>query len=251
MALGSRFTGCAGWSLATTSQPAFGPGDSHLQRYATRLNCVEINSSFYRPHSRATYQRWADCVPANFRFSVKLPKAITHERRLVACEPMLDEFVEQAQGLGPRLGCLLVQLPPSLVFNATATKAFFKALRGRHAGGVAVEPRHASWFEPQADALLRSFQATRVLADPVRHPAGCWPGGWTELVYLRLHGSPRMYYSAYDSALIGQLALRIQCALGAGQTVWCVFDNTASGAATDDALALSKALLSLKQTPST
>ena len=139
---------------------------------------MEINSSFYRPHNCATYLRRAGSVGTDFRFSAKLARAITHERRLVACAPLIAEFIGQAQGLGPRLGCLLVQLPPSLMFNATEAQAFFKALRQRHQHGVAVEPRHASWFDPQADALLRSFEAARVLADPVRHATGRYPGGW-------------------------------------------------------------------------
>lgn len=230
--------GCAGWSLPRDVQARF-PGDGqHLHRYAMRFGAAEINSSFHRPHSRSTYERWAASVPPGFRFSVKLPRAITHERQLRDCGPLLDKFLAQAQGLGARLGCLLVQLPPRLAFDAAVAATFFGELRRQWTGELAVEPRHASWFAPPVDVFLAEPEVARVLADPVRHPGGERPGGWTPLVYLRLHGSPRTYYSSYPDAVLRQLAERIALALAARQRVWCIFDNTASGAATHNALTL-------------
>lgn len=234
--------GCAGWSLPREVQARFGPADSHLARYATRFAATEINSTFHRPHQPFVYERWAQAVPPGFRFSAKLPKAITHERRLVGCEQPLAEFLAQAAPLGERLACLLVQLPPSLAFEAAAARAFLTLLRTRFAGALALEPRHASWFEAEPDALLRELQVARVLADPVRHAAGAAPGGWPGRVYLRLHGSPRMYYSAYAPALLRALAQRMRAAEAAGAEVWCIFDNTASGAAAGDALELLRLL---------
>ena len=242
MPLGEAFIGCASWSLPKPLQPGFAEGDSHLGRYATRLNVAEINSSFHRPHAPATYARWADAVPIGFGFCVKLPKAITHGLRLAGCDALVDEFLLQAQGLGDKLACLLVQLPPSFGFDGDNAGKFFAALRERWAGRVALEPRHDSWFGPQADALLVHHRIARVLADPVRCAGGEAPGGWPEFVYLRLHGSPRMYYSSYEPAWLGTLAARIAVELRGGRDVWCIFDNTASGAATHDALALRVAL---------
>lgn len=230
--------GCAGWSLPRAVQERFGAGDSHLARYATRLAVTEINSSFHRPHLRSVYERWAASVPEGFRFSAKLPKAITHERRLVGCVEPLSEFLAQVAGLGPRLACLLVQLPPSLAFDAGVAGHFLELLRSQYAGHVALEPRHASWFDAQADTLLRDWRIARVLADPVRHDAGRIPGGWPNQVYLRLHGSPRVYYSAYEASVLQALAARMRQAEAEGAEVWCIFDNTASGAAAADALAL-------------
>jgi uncharacterized protein YecE (DUF72 family) len=242
-ASGAIHVGCAGWSLPRDVQDAFGEGASHLQRYATRFTVVEINSSFHRPHARRVYERWAASVPPGFRFSAKLPKAITHERRLVDCERALAEFLDQASGLGPQLACLLVQLPPSLAFDAGVASSFLAALRDACGDtALALEPRHASWFEPAADGLLRALRVSRVLADPVRHLGGAWPGGWTQRIYLRLHGTPRMYYSPYPAAQLQALAARMRQASAAGQEVWCIFDNTASGAAVGDALALVAAL---------
>lgn len=238
----SAYIGTAGWSLPRESQhrfPAADPADSHLLRYARQLGAAEINSSFYRPHQRSTYERWAAATPPAFRFSVKLPRSITHDARLKDTEALQRAFLEQVAGLGDRLGCLLVQLPPSLALDAPVAEAFLRTLRGLQAAtDIAVEPRHASWFTPDGDALLAHWHAARVLADPVLHDAGKAPGGWPGLVYCRLHGSPRIYYSAYEPALIEALAHRIRAATHEARSVWCIFDNTASGAAAGNALDL-------------
>lgn len=236
--------GCAGWSLPRVLQGAFGPGASHLARYATRFDATEINSSFHRPHRPALYEKWAAAVPSGFRFSAKLPRTVTHDRRLVDCEELLAEFLEQVRGLGERLHCLLVQLPPSLRFDAEVAARFLGLLRSHWGGAVACEPRHGTWFTTEADALLRAERVARVLADPVLHSA--MPGGWPSLVYLRLHGSPRTYYSSYEEDLLTALARRMLQAEAAGAEVWCIFDNTASGAAAGNALFTRKALTGLR-----
>lgn len=234
--------GTAGWSLPRAVQETFAEGASHLERYASRFPVTEINSSFHRPHQRTLYEKWAAAVPADFRFCAKLPGTITHERRLVDCEALLGEFLAQAGGLGGKLACLLVQLPPSFAFDTALAAPFLALLRARFPGALALEPRHASWFEPEADGLLRELQVARVLADPVRHEAGRWPGGWTGRVYLRLHGAPRMYYSSYETPLLQSLATRMLQAEADGAEVWCIFDNTASGAAAGNALQLQRLL---------
>lgn len=113
------YIGCAGWSLSSAVAAAFPAAGSHLQRYAAVLPAVEINSSFYRPHRPATYARWRDSVPENFRFAVKMPRAISHEHGLRDAEEPLDRFLAEAGMLERKLGCLLLQLPPSLQFVQT------------------------------------------------------------------------------------------------------------------------------------
>ena len=107
------------------------PGGSHLERYARHLNAVEINSSFYRPHRRTTYQRWAQSVPDDFRFSVKLPKTITHEAGLTDCGALLDRFVDEVTGLGDKLAVLLVQLPPKSALSKRIANRFLPRLSAR------------------------------------------------------------------------------------------------------------------------
>ena len=230
--------GCAGWALTKADQAAFPAEGTHLQRYAARFNAVEINSSFYRPHRPATYAQWAASVPANFRFAVKVPKAITHDQRLVAADVLLDVFLEEATCLGERLGCLLVQLPPSLAYDAPTVGLFFDDLRQRYHGAVALEPRHPSWFTGDVATLLSGYRIARIAADPAPVPLAAEPGGWPELVYIRLHGSPRMYYSAYDEPYLDRLAERLREAATRAPEVWCIFDNTALGAAVPNALGL-------------
>jgi len=228
--------GVAGWSLPKALAEKF-PGDgSHLQRYAKRLNCAEINSSFYRPHKPATYARWAADVPRAFRFAVKVPKTITHEARLRGAGKLLDAFLEQAGALGAKLGCLLVQLPPSLAFEPTVAARFLRSLRHRYDGAVVCEPRHASWFDSAADAILLRHRIGRVAADPALLAAARVPGGDTACAYFRLHGSPRMYYSTYPEKYLRALAERLVDARKGGSSCWCIFDNTAHGAAISNAL---------------
>lgn len=233
--------GCAGWSIPKEHAAHFPVDGSHLQRYAGRFNAVEINSSFYRPHQPRTYARWATSVPQGFRFAVKVPRSITHERRLKEIEDLLEPFLAQAGGLGNHLGPLLVQLPPSLVFNASMVRQFLTVLRQRFGGEVACEPRHATWFRPGVGPLLADFQVARVAADPAVVPAAAEPGGWDGLGYYRLHGSPQMYYSAYSAPYLDALRQKLDRAALAG-SCWCIFDNTALGAATANALDLCKRL---------
>src|SRR5437660_1428160 len=82
----------------------------------------------------AAYGRWAASVPAGFRFAVKVPREITHRRRLADVAELLDRFLAEAGALGDRLGPLLVQLPPRLPFDADVVKAFFIGLRRRFRG---------------------------------------------------------------------------------------------------------------------
>lgn len=227
------YVGCAGWSLPRAHWPDFAGEGTHLQRYASRFNAVEINSSFYRPHQPNTYTRWAQSVPPAFRFSVKAPKLITHELRLQHCETALDEFLEQCLHLGEQLGCLLIQLPPSLRYEPSVALAFFSALRQRFAGAVVLEPRHASWLEAQT--LLVDLQIGRVTADPAVLDAGA---GWQGVQYWRLHGSPRIYHSAYGRERLQALAEQLRQCAEAGMPAWCIFDNTASGHAVTDGLLL-------------
>jgi uncharacterized protein YecE (DUF72 family) len=229
--------GCAGWSIPGEHAGHFPEEGSHLARYAQRFPAVEINSSFYRPHRPSTYARWAAETPEGFAFSVKVPKEITHRRRLVDAAEPLDRFLAETAELGDKRGPLLVQLPPSLAFEAEVAGAFFAGLRRRYEGAVACEPRHATWFSAAGDRLLKGAEVARVAADPAVVPRAAEPGGSADLVYVRLHGSPRMYHSAYPAEALDALAKRLAGA-AATAPAWCIFDNTALGAATTDALAV-------------
>jgi len=226
----------AGWAIPRAVAERFPAEGSGLQRYAARFDAVEINSTFYRPHRESTFVRWRETTPDGFRFAVKAPRAITHEARLVGCGALLETFFAQLAPLGPKLGPVLVQLPPSLAFTPEVAAGFFAALRTLWTGDVVCEPRHASWFEPEAEALLAANRVARAAADPARDPRAAAPGGWPGLAYWRLHGSPRMYYSSYEPARLAALAQAM--AAHPAPEVWAIFDNTTSGAAAANALDL-------------
>ena len=231
--------GCAGWTIPREAAGAFPVEGSHLERYAAVFGTVEINSSFYRPHQAKTYERWGASVPVDFRFSVKLPRSITHDAKLVGIDEPLAQFAGQAGALGDKLGCVLVQLPPKLAFDAAIAGDFFARLQRSFACTIACEARHPGWFEDAATALLRERGVTRVIADPAKGQEGPHVPT-TATIYVRLHGSPRIYYSSYGPDYLAQLAHDMRVHAAAGRTVWIIFDNTASGAAVPDALAVQR-----------
>ena len=231
------YVGTAGWSVPKAVADAFSEGGSVLERYASRFNGVEINSSFYRPHQRKTYARWAGSVPAGFRFAAKAPRQITHERRLVDAAMLLDPFLEQIGGLGDKIGPVLFQLPPSLAFNNDIAAAFFSAWRARFDGPTVCEPRHVSWFSEAADRRLSQERIARAAADPALCVEATRPGGYIRDLYFRLHGSPVIYESAYGADRLRSLIRPLMDAPPA-QSAWCILDNTKFGAAAEDALIL-------------
>jgi uncharacterized protein YecE (DUF72 family) len=228
--------GTAGWSIPRALAGSAPGTGSHLERYSRRLNAVEINSSFYRPHAFATYKKWAEATPSDFRFAIKVPRRITHELKLRRPRIELERFLAETAGLGSKRGPLLVQLPPSHAFNRRLVTRFFEQFRAQHKGAIVCEPRHATWFTASADRLLEAYQVARVAADPSVAAGASQPGGWKGLTYFRLHGSPRMYWSRYSTDAIRTLAdtLRSSRAVDA----WCVFDNTAMGTALQNACEL-------------
>lgn len=230
--------GTAGWSIASQYADRFPDNGMALERYAHRFSCVEINSSFYRSHRPATWTRWAAIVPDSFRFAVKVPRTITHERRLRDCGDLIDRLIDETAGLGVKLGVLLVQLPPNLAYQADIAEEFFARLADATKARIACEPRHPSWFLEDAERLLMDRKVARVAADPARVPAAGLPGGWRGLCYWRLHGSPVIYRSPYGAARLGAYAALIEREHEGAEPPWCIFDNTAAMAAIGDAFEL-------------
>jgi uncharacterized protein YecE (DUF72 family) len=201
-----------------------------LTRYASVFNGVEINSTFYRRHKTSTFARWAESVPDSFRFSVKIPKEITHTRAMKDIGDSFNTFLDDIVSLGEKRGPLLCQLPPSLEFNYGGMKTAFNTLRNADQGHIVIEVRHKSWASAEALELLKSYAIDRVLADP----ASVWPAeDFSDPPrYVRLHGKPKIYYSSYSVEQIRAFSKLL------APDSWCVFDNTASGAATENALTM-------------
>jgi uncharacterized protein YecE (DUF72 family) len=239
----SLYVGTAGWSIAARYKDTFPASGSQLEQYSQLLNAVEINSSFHRHHRKQTYERWSSSVPQHFRFSVKVPRALTHDGALTLEPEVLEQFLEEVSGLGNKLGALLVQLPPSLAFDARGANRFFRGLRRRIDARFACEPRHPSWGTQRADDLLANCAVTRVAADPPPWPGADEPGGWRGVAYFRWHGQPRKYYSNYDERRLARLRQQLGAAAEQGASeLWSIFDNTVLGCALGNALAVRDAI---------
>ena len=143
--------GTAGWAIPRHCTEHFPQDGSGLERYAARFTAVEINSTFRRSHKPHTYARWAQAVPEGFRFAVKMPKRISHELKLLGTGDSSRIFWEEVRELEPKLGPLLLQLPPSLVYDPVIAEPFFDLLRTSIKHPVVCEPRHSTWFDVEAD----------------------------------------------------------------------------------------------------
>lgn len=230
--------GTAGWSIPREHAGFFPAKGSHLARYSTVFSCTEINSSFYRPHRPSTYARWAASTPANFRFAVKLAKSITHACVLSPSRQEVQRLLDPIRHLGEKLGPILIQLPPRHTFEEHIARGFLGLFRDLYPSGhVTLEPRHPTWFSSQAGDVLQEFEIGRVVADPPPTPAAVNLGGYAGLLYHRLHGSPHVYYSSYSTAQLDELSCCLANQMLASE-VWCIFDNTASGAAVPNAYTL-------------
>lgn len=220
----------AAWSIPKKVADRFAQEGSGLSRYASVFDGVEINSTFYRRHKTSTFARWAESVPDRFRFAVKIPKEITHIRAMKDIAEPFDIFLEDIAPLGEKRGPLLCQLPPSLAFDDDALETAFKTIRDADGGPIVIEVRHKSWASAEALDLLKTYAIDRVLADP----APVWPAEDFETPpkYVRLHGKPKIYYSSYTDDEIRSFSDLLT------PDGWCVFDNTASGAAIENALTM-------------
>lgn len=226
----------AGWAVPKSIAHHFGQEGSSLTRYATVFSGVEINSTFYRRHQQSTFERWATAVPDNFKFSVKIPKEITHDRAMVDIADAFRRFLDDITPLGRKRGPLLCQLPPSLAFDEVVLAAAIKAIRAADQGQIVIEARHKSWKSEEAALLLKEFEIDPVLADPaVVWAASDFP---KPPRYVRLHGKPKIYHSSYTTDEILAFSKLL------GPDAWCVFDNTASSAAAENGLEMVKLLTS-------
>ena len=232
------FIGTAVWSVPLISKEKFETEGTHLERYAKALTGVEINSSFYREHKHETYIKWANSVPAHFRFSVKLSRFFTHETCLKETGSLTD-VLEGISGLGEKWGVLLVQLPPSLSFVKGDVEKFLKSLRQIYSGVVVWEPRHLSWTKDPALDVLADFKVSKVRADPEPCLVPALKRRKVEeVLYYRLHGTPEIYKSRYSIEVIAKISDRMNEFTKSGSPAWCIFDNTTFGFATENALEL-------------
>ncbi|MDP9388143.1 MAG: DUF72 domain-containing protein [Actinomycetota bacterium] len=226
--------GTSGWQYRDwrgTFYPADMAQARWLEHYAERFRTVEVNNAFYRLPEASTFQRWAERTPSDFVVGVKTSRYLTHVRRLREPEEAVARFVDRARHLGPKLGPVLVQLPPNLRLDADALECTLGCFPPEWR--VAVEFRHDSWFVDPVYALLSRFDAALCLADsprrstPVRRTAS-----WG---YVRLHEGGGPPHPCYDEAALDTWAGTLARLYAPDDDVYAYFNNDPRGCAVRDA----------------
>lgn len=213
------------------------PAREWLQWYASSFATVEVNNSFYRLPEKSTFESWADQTPPDFIVAAKMSRYLTHVRRLRAPEEPVRRFLDHASGLGTRLGPVLLQLPPTLRYDAALLDETLSCFPARVR--VAVEPRHDSWFAESLCAVLEKHHACLCLADRRGRLLGrLWrtaPWG-----YIRFHEGRAHPFPSYGDAALRTWVERIRGLWGEKDDVFVYFNNDQGGCAVRDAVKLAK-----------
>ncbi len=235
------FIGTSGWTYPHWKESFYkgAPQKDWLKIASRKFTGLEVNATFYHLLNRSTFERWYSDTPPDFRFAIKGNRWVTHQKRLLDVEDSLLRERERAEGLKEKLAVVLWQMPRGLKKDLPRLQEFLKLLR-KHWGGVrhAVEFRHKSWFDEETARVLAEHSVANVLSDAKDWPL--WDAVTTDLVYVRLHGHERTYYSSYSSESLREWAQRVRQWVGEGRSVHIYFDNDAGGYAPENALELLK-----------
>lgn len=238
--------GTSGWAYAWGNfYPHAIPKRDLLAFYSRRFDTVEVNNTFYHLPRESAYERWLEETPDGFVFTLKLSRFITHVKRLSGVRDGLRVFLRGARLLGPKLGPVLVQLPPSQRADARRLASFLTSARiaARDVIGrdlrLAFEFRHASWFTSERSLeLLSEHDAALVLANSTRYPAPEGEPRTASWAYVRFHGPRELFASRYGAAGLRPWAQSIRSWLVRGDDVYAYFNNDAGGHAPVDARTL-------------
>ena len=234
---GRIHVGCSGWVYRHWRgifYPEGLPQKRWFERYAEEFDTVEINASFYRLPLASTFDGWREKAPEGFRYAVKVNRFITHLKKLVGVEEETKRFISLARPLGPALGPLLYQLPPSLHKDLPRLEAYLQHLP-KDIEQV-FEFRHKSWYDEEVLALLDRHGMGFVSHDLKGLTTPPWACGRT--AYVRFHGSGGRYSGRYsDEALLEWTDWAVAQAKS-GRSVWCYFNNDIHGHAIEDARTL-------------
>lgn len=206
-------------------------GASRLQYYAMLHSSVEINATFYKVPKAATIEKWGNSVPADFRFTFKVPKTITHAKYLQFSGSDLETFTTAIAAVADKRGCILVQLPPSIKQEMQEeVEAILEGLvsdaKGWH---IAVEFRHPSWYKSSVYRMLQHYGAGMVEHDLPKAPTPQVTVA-EDFKYLRFHGPEGTYRGSYSDAFLAEHALRIAAWVQEGKEVYAYFNNTLGNA---------------------
>lgn len=233
--------GTSGWSYKDwrgTFYPIDLPQDRWLEFYAKHFSSVEINNSFYRLPTRATFEAWEEKTPDGFLFSVKASRYLTHVKKLKEPEKPWERFIQSAEGLKEKLGPLLFQFPERWRVNLERLEYFVSLLPGTHR--YVFEFRHPSWFSEEVYALLAQKGAALCIAD-----SALWPRVFkitAPFTFIRMHGGRELYASEYSEAELNFWAEKIAGFLDRRLDVFVYFNNDAHGFAVKNAMELKRLL---------
>jgi uncharacterized protein YecE (DUF72 family) len=229
---GSYWAGTSGLVLPVPNKQAFPPeyrDKSRLTYYASLLNSLEVNSSFYKVPQPATVKKWADSVPEDFVFTFKLWQEITHVKGFAYKQEDVLRFMEVINQAGNKKGCLLVQFPPSLTIDSFGQVenllGIIQNIVPEHGWKVAVEFRHPSWYISEVYELADEYACSIVLHDMSKSM------NWrlnkkATFVYLRFHGPAGDYRGGYNDNYLQQQAEQISTWRQEGRDVYVYFNNT-------------------------
>jgi uncharacterized protein YecE (DUF72 family) len=232
------YIGTSGWVYRSWREHLYAdaPTKNWLGIAARTFGALEINGSFYKQISPATYARWRAETPHDFRFALKAHRFVTHYKRLRDAEPSIVLLRDQARSLGDKLTAVVWQLRSDFAVDLARLDAFLRALRLWPDARHALELRHRSWFTPAVEDRLGDARVAVCISDAPDFPM--WRAVTTDVVYVRLHGHTRKYASRYSAASLRRWAGDVERWLAEGRDVHVYLDNDAEGHAVRDALAL-------------
>jgi uncharacterized protein YecE (DUF72 family) len=226
--------GCSSYATASW-QPLFFPAGlprkQWFEYYCKYFNTYELNATFYRFPTLKSLENWYEKAPVGFIFSIKIPKTITHIKRLEDCTDEIEKFYELVrEGLKDKLGCVLFQLPPSFTYSPQRLEAILSAVNPEFTN--VIEFRNESWWREDVMEILDSNNISFCSVSYPKLPTAIVKTTLTG--YVRLHGNPKLFYSEYTEE---QIASLYNEAKGKNfKEVYIYFNNTASAAGIINAL---------------
>ncbi len=229
--------GCSGYYNAHWKKvfyPESLPRKQWLDFYSEKFNTLELNTTFYQFPTLANMSNWYDKSPEDFSFSIKAPKLITHLNRFNDCQQLMDDFYGVcSESMKEKLGCLLFQLPPAIVYNEEKLEQIIGCIKPGFKN--VVEFRHESWW---TEKVFKTLSEHNIIFCSVNHPK--LPNKivtYSDTAYIRLHGNPEMFYSKYSPEFLTKLSQFILKKNELSE-VFIYFNNTASTAGVLNALEL-------------
>lgn len=230
------YIGCSSYATAswkTLFYPEELPKKKWFDYYSQHFNTYEFNGSFYRFPTAQNLLSWHDKVPDDFKFSIKVPRTITHVKRLERCETEIEDFyLISEEGLKNKLACILWQLPPSFSFSEDRLKSVVRVMNPNFKN--VVEFRHESWWREDVITKLSVNNITFCNVNYPQLPTAIEQT--TSIGYIRMHGNPKLFYSEYTKENIETLYHEINDV--GFKEAYIYFNNTASTAAIINALQL-------------